>query len=45
MNDTQIETLEQVRRFLEGTEAVCFEIEWDKWGHIWSAPYCKKIRS
>ena len=27
MNDTHIETLEQARRFLEGTEAVCFEIE------------------
>jgi len=27
MNDTQLETLEQVRQFLEGTEAVSFQIE------------------
>jgi hypothetical protein len=27
MNDTQLETLDQVRQFLEGTEAVSFQIE------------------
>ncbi len=27
MNDTQIETLDQVRQFLEGTEAISFQIE------------------
>ena len=26
MNDTQLETLDQVRQFLEGTEAVTFQI-------------------
>ncbi len=27
MNDTQLETLDQVRQFLEGTETVSFQIE------------------
>jgi len=27
MNDTQLETLDQVRKFLEGTETVSFQIE------------------
>ena len=27
MNDTQLETLDQVRQFLEGTEAISFQIE------------------
>jgi hypothetical protein len=27
MNDTQLETLDQIRQFLEGTEAISFQIE------------------
>ena len=27
MNDTQLETLDQVRQFLEGTEAISFQME------------------
>ena len=27
MNDTQLETLDQVRQFLEGSEAISFQIE------------------
>jgi hypothetical protein len=27
MNDTQLETLDQIRQFLEGTETVSFQIE------------------
>jgi hypothetical protein len=27
MNDTQLETLDQIRQFLEGPEAISFQIE------------------
>ncbi len=27
MNDTQLDTLDQVRQFLEGSEAISFQIE------------------
>ncbi len=44
MNDTQIETLEQVRRFLEGTEAVCFEIESKETRYRWTQTTLVKFR-
>jgi transposase InsO family protein len=44
MNDTQIETLEQVRHFLEGTEAVCFEIESKETRYRWTQTTLVKFR-
>jgi hypothetical protein len=35
MNDTQLETLDQVRQFLEGTETVGFQIESRKARYRW----------
>ena len=44
MNDTHIETLEQVRGFLEGTEAVCFEIESKEMRYRWTEATLVKFR-
>ena len=35
MNDTQLETLDQIRQFLEGTEAISFQIETKKTRYCW----------
>ncbi len=35
MNDAQLETLDQIRQFLEGTEAISFQIENKKTRYRW----------
>ena len=44
MNDTHIETLQQVRRFLEGTEAIRFEIESKEMRYRWTQTTLVKFR-
>ena len=44
MNDTQLETLDQVRQFLEGTEAVSFQIDSKKARYRWLQQTLVKFR-
>jgi hypothetical protein len=44
MNDTQLETLDQVRQFLEGTETVSFQIESKKARYRWLQHTLVKFR-
>jgi len=44
MNDTQLETLDQVRQFLEGTETVSFQIESKKARYRWLQHILVKFR-
>ena len=44
MNDTQLETLDQVRQFLEGTETVSFQIESKNARYRWLQHILVKFR-
>ncbi len=44
MNDTHIEILQQIRRFLEGTEAIRFEIESKEMRYRWTQTTLVKFR-
>jgi hypothetical protein len=44
MNDTQLETLDQIRQFLEGTETVSFQIESKDLRHRWLQRTLVKFR-
>jgi hypothetical protein len=44
MNDIQLETLDQVRQFLEGTEAISFQIESKKARYRWLQHTLVKFR-
>ena len=44
MNDTQLETLDQVRQFLEGTETISFQIESKKARYRWLQHTLVKFR-
>jgi hypothetical protein len=45
MNDTQLETLDQIRQFLEGTEAISFQIESKDARYRWIQHALVKFRS
>ena len=40
MNDAQLETLAQIRQFLEGTEAISFQIENKETRYRWGYSIC-----
>ena len=44
MNDAQLETLDQIRQFLEGTEAISFQIENKKTRYRWMLHTLVKFR-